>query len=106
MSGGVHYELYVRRRAFDPWVLDHASEDRQAILAAADEFLDARRAAAVRVVKEVFDPAEGLFKTVTLVQKGEIAAPKKASRPAEEQAPLCTGPNDLYTVTRASGSAG
>lgn len=94
----IHYELHLRRRAADDWALDHAGEDRAAMLAAAEAMLASRGAVAVRVVKEVFDAQSGRFSSVNVLEKGE-AAPRRAAVKRKVDAALpCTSAADLHTA--------
>ena len=95
----IHYELHVRRKPGGEWTLDHAAPDRAAVIAAAEELYAGGRCPGVRVMKEVYDPDEGRFSSVRILEKGGADAARRAPvRREPEAAPLCTGPADLYTA--------
>ncbi|MGA9658448.1 MAG: hypothetical protein WBQ60_05065 [Asticcacaulis sp.] len=91
----VHYELFSRRIPQGSWVLEMASEDRQAVLQNAEDLLQSGRAA-VRVCKETFDAETGEFNSLTLFEKGS-SAPTKPIKAAPDTDTICTSPQDLYT---------
>ncbi len=93
-----HYELHVRRRAGGEWTLDHAAPDRAAVLAAAAAMLADGRCIAVRVFKEVYDPADGRFAAVRVMEKGAVEDPRRLPVRRAEAALACTGPGDLHTA--------
>jgi hypothetical protein len=93
-----HYELFVRKQPTAPWVLQFASEDRAKCLATAEELIGGGRVAAVRVTKEVLDPETREFSSATILTKGDVTAAKAPKKIAEDFAPMCVSPADLYTV--------
>jgi hypothetical protein len=93
-----HYELFVRKQPAAPWVLQFASEDRAKCLATAEELIGGGRVAAVRVTKEVLDPETREFSSATILTKGDVAVSKQQKKAAEDFAPMCVSPSDLYTV--------
>ena len=93
----VHFEVFARRPNASHWTLELATEDRARALEAAEEMLAEHRAAAVRVTKETLDEETREYRTVTILTKGALEKPKSKAD-VMEQAPLCTGPADLYTV--------
>ncbi|MEW6598350.1 MAG: hypothetical protein AB1429_12735 [Pseudomonadota bacterium] len=93
-----HYELFVRKQPTAPWVLQFASEDRAKCLATAEELMGGGRVAAVRVTKEVLDPETREFSSATILTKGDVAVSKQPKKVAEDFAPMCVSPTDLYTV--------
>lgn len=93
-----HYELFVRKQPAAPWVLQFASEDRAKCLATAEELIVGGRVAAVRVTKEVLDPETREFSSATILTKGDVAISKQHKKIAEDFAPMCVSPTDLYTV--------
>ncbi|MEY4248591.1 MAG: hypothetical protein RJA87_224 [Pseudomonadota bacterium] len=93
----IHYELYIRRVPGAPWTLSLATEDRAIALATAESLLLERQAAAVRVTKETMDSETLGFRTSTILAKGEVDVKAKKVR-AEDQAPLCVSPSDLYSM--------
>ncbi len=94
--GQVHYELFVRRQVGAAWVLDQASEDRGAVLEAAEDLMTAGKVVAVKVCKETLNSETGEFAAVNIFTKGaaETAKPKP---PKEQVEPLCVSPQDLYS---------
>jgi len=98
MSGRpVHYEVFSRRTPSSAWTLQSACEDRQQALAAADELMTEKHAAAVRVTKEILDPETGDYTSATILTKGTIDDRKRVVRAPESEA-ACTSPQDLYTL--------
>jgi hypothetical protein len=94
----IHFEVFARRKSGASWSLEQATEDRARALGAAEELLADGRAVAVRVTKETLDEETREFKSVTILSKGETELPAKAKKAvAEEHAPLCVSPQDLYT---------
>lgn len=93
-----HYELFVRKQPAAPWVLQFASEDRAKCLATAEELISGGRVAAVRVTKEVLDPETREFSSATILTKGDVAVSKQPKKVAEDFAPMCVSPTDLYTM--------
>lgn len=93
-----HYELFIRKQPASPWVLQLATEERAKCLAVAEELMSGGRIAAVRVTKEVLDPDTREYSSATILSKGEVAIAKPQKKMAEEFAPLCVSPTDLYTV--------
>lgn len=93
-----HYELFVRKQPAAPWVLQFASEDRAKCLVTAEELIGGGRVAAVRVTKEVLDPETREFSSATILTKGDVAVSKQPKKAAEDFAPMCVSPSDLYTV--------
>ncbi len=97
MTDQVHYELHLRRRAGDDWALDHAGPQRATVLEAAAAALADGRAAAVRVVKEVFHEAEGAFSSVTILEQGHARKARALSGARRAAAPPCSSPSDLLS---------
>lgn len=97
MGAQVHYELYIRKTPTSSWTLELATEDRAKALGAAEDMLDDRRAAGVRVSKESLDEETREFRSVTILTKGAVAA-EKAKAVKEDNEPLCVTPQDLYTA--------
>lgn len=93
----VHFELFARRKVNAPWTLEIASEDRGRVVEAAEELMESKRAAAVKVTKEILDPETGAFKSITILTKGEVGTTKKSKMDDHEETPLCVTPADLYT---------
>jgi pimeloyl-ACP methyl ester carboxylesterase len=93
----VHFELFTRRRPGASWNLELATEDRALALATAEAALTQGSAAGVRVLKESLDPDTREFRSVTILEKGDLAV-VKAKAPPPEVAPLCVEARDLYTV--------
>jgi hypothetical protein len=93
----VHFELFVRRRAGASWSLELATEDRGLALATADAALAQGSAAGVRVTKESLDLDTREFRSVTILEKGDLAV-AKAKAPPSEAPPLCVEARDMYTV--------
>jgi hypothetical protein len=92
----VHFELFIRRRPGAPWSLELATEDRTLALATAESAF-AEGAAAVRVMKETLDLETREFRSVTILEKGDLAV-VKAKAPPGEAPPLCVEARDMYTV--------
>ncbi|MDC7684997.1 hypothetical protein PQU92_17060 [Asticcacaulis sp. BYS171W] len=94
MSGQIHYEVFARKTPQSGWALQMALEDRDGAIAAAQDMLTTRHAAAVKVTKEVF--TDGEFRSYVLLTEG---APETKSK--LKVAPLtdsvCTAPQDFYT---------
>ncbi len=93
----IHFEVFARRSGGSSFNLEAAMEDRERAIETAEELLDSGRFTSVRVTKETLDPDSGEFSSVTIFTKG---VPEKPRSKVEqmEQAPLCVGPADLYTV--------
>lgn len=98
MSGQVHFEMFSRRKVGAPWTLELATEDRGRAVEAAEEMFSSKRAAAVKVCKETLDEETRAFKSVTIMSKGAVDAPKRKRDDDEDQTPLCVTPADLYTI--------
>jgi hypothetical protein len=96
MAGQIHYEVFSRKTPQSGWVLQNALNDRDAAIAQARELLTARRAAAIKVTKEVFSDDTGEFRSYTLLTEGlpETKSKPKVVSPTE---PVCTSPQDLYS---------
>jgi hypothetical protein len=97
MSGPVHYEIYIRKTAPAPWSLLMATEDRNKAIETAEDLLADRRAAAVRVTKEMLDPDTMEFSSVTLMTRGAPEVKQKRAVAAEEAGPRCNAPEDFYS---------
>ena len=93
----IHFEVFARRTGGSGYSLESATEDRERALEIAEELLDSARFSSVRVTKETQDSQTGEFISVTILNKGSPDKPKSKVEPME-QAPLCVGPADLYTV--------
>lgn len=96
MAGPVHYEVYIRKTAPAPWSLQMATEDRAHAIQTAEELLDDKRAAAVRVTKETLDPDTMAFNSVTVLTRGAPEVQHKRVVPEDEAGPRCGSPQDLY----------
>ena len=92
-----HFEVFARRAGGASFNLEAATEDRERALETAEELLDSGRFTSVRVTKETLDSDAGEFNSVTIFTKGLPEKPKSKVEQME-QAPLCVGPADLYTV--------
>ncbi|HWE46018.1 MAG TPA: hypothetical protein VG407_08305 [Caulobacteraceae bacterium] len=94
--GQVHYEVFVRKAPMAPWRLELATEDRAQAMTLAEDIMEDKRAAAVRVTKETLDDETMEFRSVTLITRGAAEEPK--TKPARDPAagPTCNGPADLY----------
>jgi hypothetical protein len=93
----VHFELFTRRRVGGSWRLELATEDRAVALATAEAALAQGSAVGVRVTKETLDVETREFRSVTVLEKGDVAV-AKSKAPPSEAAPLCVEARDLYTV--------
>lgn len=99
MSKHIHFELFVRRGAARSWSLHDAIESRQDALDAAKAQMASGFVTAVRVVKEVFDDATNEFRSVVILEDGNLK--KIALGREEEDKPAalpCLTPEDLYSV--------
>lgn len=94
--GQVHYEVFVRKAPMAPWRLEIATEDRAQAMTLAEDIMDDKRAAAVRVTKETLDEETMEFRSVTLVTKGAADEPKMKPARDPNAGPTCNGPADLY----------
>jgi hypothetical protein len=96
MAGQVHYELFVKKAGSD-WTLDLATEDRAQAIAAAQDRLEKKKAASVKVTKETLDAETREFRTVVILQKGapDFVKPRPVREDVE---PLCVAPSDLYSA--------
>jgi len=96
MAGQVHYEIFARKTPQSGWALQNAVEDRDVALAQAEEILVSKRAAAIKVTKEIFSGETGEFRSYVLLTKG---APENKERRkiAAGADPVCASPQDLYT---------
>lgn len=94
----VHYELFTRRGGQPGWTLHGASEERASTVAEAEALLAEGRVAAVKVVKETYDPEARAYDGVTILTRGETAPAKRRTAPAADAGPACTAPADLYAV--------
>jgi hypothetical protein len=92
----VHYEVFVRRTPQAPWKLEIATEDRAQALSSADQIMEDKQAAAVRVTKETLDEDSMEFQSVTLVTKGAPEIQKRQVTRDSSVGPSCSGPADLY----------
>ena len=97
MSGPVHYEIYIRKTAPAPWSLLMATEDRARAIETAEDLLADRRAAAVRVTKEMLDPDTMEFSSITLMTRGAPEVKQKRAVAVEEAGPRCNSPEDFYS---------
>jgi hypothetical protein len=95
-DGPIHFEVYARRNQSATLTLEMATEDRARAMAYAEELLQIG-SVAVRVSKEVLDPATGEYSSVTILAKG-VAAAKKGKTLVEDAGPPCVTPQDLYSV--------
>jgi hypothetical protein len=93
----VHFELFIRRRPAASWSLELATEDRALALETAETALAEGSAVGVRVLKESLDLDTREFRSVTILEKGDVAPPK-AKTPVAEAPPLCVEARDMYTV--------
>ncbi|WP_304810106.1 hypothetical protein [Phenylobacterium sp.] len=93
----VHFELFIRRTPGAGWILDMATENRGAAIAAAEDLMGAGKIAAVRVTKETLDPETREFQSVTILNLGASELVKK-KKVVENLDPICVSPQDLYTV--------
>ncbi len=93
----VHFEVFIRKTAGAPWTLNLATENRNTALSTAQDLMAERRAAAVKVTKEVFDDETREFQSVVIQKLGQYEAPSKAA-PKEDLQPLCVAPQDLYSL--------
>ncbi len=93
----VHFELYTRRRPGASWSLELATEDRAQALEAAEAAIADRSAAAVRVTKESLDPDTREFRSVTILEKGDLTIVTAKAAPVEAP-PLCVEARDMYTL--------
>jgi hypothetical protein len=93
----VHVEVFIRRRSTAPWSLELATEDRALALETAEAALAGGAAVGVRVLKESLDADTREFRSVKILEKGDVVLPKGKSPPTEAP-PLCVEARDMYTV--------
>ena len=93
----VHFELFMRRRAGASWSLELATEQRDLAIETAGELLADGSAMAVRVMKESLDLDTREFRSVTILEKGDLTPPRSKGAPSEAP-PLCVEARDMYTV--------
>jgi hypothetical protein len=93
----IHFEVFARRAGGRAFNLELATESRELALDTAEQMLAEGGFAAVRVTKETMDPETGEFNSVAILNKGERERPK-AQVAAEDRAPPCVSPADLYNV--------
>ena len=94
----VHFELYVRKRANEPWRLAAASENRAQIVEGGEAQLASGSVAAIKVTKETLDPESREFRSVTILAKGAVDQVKSKPKLIVDDAPNCGTPADLYTL--------
>ena len=103
----IHFELYVRVRQGDPWVLRAASETKTHVVESGEELIASGAIVAYRLTREAFDDESREFRSVTLVTRGadaDIAGARAANsaiaREGEEKpqyVPICSRAEELYT---------
>jgi hypothetical protein len=94
----IHYEVFMRRGPNAAWALEMATENRAQAVETAEDILSSNRAIAVRVTKEQMDPSTGEFTSVTILNKGAPDTRKIKAQPMEDPEPVCSSPQDLYSV--------
>lgn len=107
----IHYEVFRRVGRGGGWALVEAMPKREDAVDLARAILSDGRAAAVRVVKETFQPATGEYVSLVVLEEGDIAVKKnKNSKVDDSTNPVpCFKPDDLYnyharaTLTRLIG---
>jgi len=106
----VHFEIFRQQGRGGGWSLVEVAEDRGAAVVNAKLMLEEGRAAAVRVVKETFQPSTGDYMSLTIFEAGKTEI-KKTNKKVEDvttTAP-CFKADDLYsyharmTISRALG---
>lgn len=96
MAGPVHYELYIRKTAPSPWVLQMATEERKVAIETGEDLLRDNRAVAVRVTKETLDTETMEFASSTILNKGAPEPARKKPVADAHKGPRCLAPQDLY----------
>ena len=107
----VHFEIFRQQgKSGGGWALVEAMEDRDAAIDTAKLMLQEGRAAAVRVVKETYQPSTGDYMSLTVFEGGKTEVKKKNTKVDEIASPVpCFKPDDLYsyharmTMTRVLG---
>ncbi|HEY3813348.1 MAG TPA: hypothetical protein VGL66_08985 [Caulobacteraceae bacterium] len=94
--GQVHFEVFARKAPGAPWRLELATEDRQQALTVAEDIMEDKRAAGVRVTKETLDEETMEFRSSTILTKGSVDEPKMKPARDPNAGPACNGPADLY----------
>jgi hypothetical protein len=94
----VHFEIFRQQGKGGGWSLVEVAEDREGALTNAKLMLEEGRAAAIRVVKETFQPSTGDYMSLTIFDAGK-AEIKKSNKKVEEVANTapCFKPDDLYS---------
>lgn len=98
MAGPIHYEIYIRKTANADWSLYLANEDRRHCIETAQEIIRDKVAAAVKVTKEVLDPATMEFSSVSVLRLGAPDPVRKKAGKQEPAGPACRSPAELYTL--------
>ncbi len=93
----IHFEVFARRPGGGPFVLQQATENRDAALRSAEEMLESKQFVAVKVTKETLNRETGEFQTISILNKGAPEKPK-GKAPIEDRGPPCVSPADLYNV--------
>jgi hypothetical protein len=93
----VHYELFVRKTPGAPWTLEMASEHRAQVVELAENLMEEKRVAAVRVSKETLDEDSREFQSVVILSRGHTESSRKRKQ-VENREPLCISPQDLYSA--------
>ena len=96
MAGPIHYEVYVRKTAPSAWTLLIATENRKHAIETAEDQMNDRLAAAVRVCKETMDPDTMEFSSLTILEMG-APEPRKKKVVEEKPRPACGSPAELYS---------
>jgi hypothetical protein len=94
----VHFEIFRQQGRGGGWSLVEALEEREAALERARQMLEEGRAAAVRVVKETYQPTTGDYIGLIIFEEGHTEIKKKNKKVDDIASPSpCFKPDDLYS---------
>lgn len=94
MSGGIHYEVHLKKNRKAGWALYEAREDRDQAIRLAHSLLAKNKEGSVRVTKEKFDEEERVFRAVPIFEGGQERLQAVEEKTAEATLP-CLTPDDL-----------
>src|ERR1051326_8848813 len=94
----VHFEIFRQQGKSGGWALVEALEDRESAIKRAKLMIQEGQAAAVRVVKETYNPDTGDYMSLTVFEDGKVEVKKKSKKLEEVESPSpCFKPDDLYS---------
>jgi len=94
----VHFEIFRQVGKGGGWALAEALDNRDAAISRARQILADGKAAAVRVVKETFQPETGDYMSLTIFEDGKVTVAKKNKKTDDIENPMpCFKPDDLYS---------